>query len=75
MQILELPSIPKERKQLQALINEARHAARMRTWAWRGVFVMVFVMLFMVLTQCGAGASAGASAAELLYLPLIISKY
>jgi hypothetical protein len=74
MQILELPSIPKERKQLQALINEARHAARIRKWAWRGVYVVLFAMLFMMITQCGAGASAGAPAAELLYLPLIISE-
>jgi hypothetical protein len=71
MQILELPSIPKERKQLQALINEARHAARMRTWAWRGVVMLGVVVLFLLMTQCGTGASAGAPAAELLYLPLI----
>jgi hypothetical protein len=35
---------------------------------------MLFAMLFVMIAQCGAGASAGAPAAELLYLPLIISE-
>jgi 4-amino-4-deoxy-L-arabinose transferase-like glycosyltransferase len=40
MQILEIPAIPKDKKHLQSLINEARHRAMVVTWLWRAVWIV-----------------------------------
>jgi hypothetical protein len=49
MYILELPNIPKNKKQLRALINEARHQARIRVlvrWCIYGTVAVEALVLW-----------------------------
>jgi hypothetical protein len=43
MHILDLPSIPREKKALQAIINDARHKAFIQRWLRRGIALLVVV--------------------------------
>lgn len=46
MQILDLPAIPKEKKALQAIINEARHKAFLQRWLRRGILLLIVVNIW-----------------------------
>lgn len=76
MQILDLPDIPREKKALQALINEARHQAFVQRWLRRGAVALLGVMI--VGGGCyAAGNGDSPAAAEpadqqvTIYIPMV----
>jgi type VI protein secretion system component VasF len=74
MHILEVPSIPREKKQLQALIAEARHRQRVRTWTRWAICAMLLVTLVLGVSQCQGQPEAAPLEANnqgLLFLPIV----
>jgi hypothetical protein len=80
MQILDLPSIPKEKRALQAIINEARHRAWLVKWIKRLVMLSCAAVFWFNACYDNSGQQQAAPAAapvviagsqSTIYLPII----